>query len=127
MHQSALDNRASENGRCISYRAYVGDRHLLLFFSMRSPNPIGWLALAALCSLAHAIDNGIGVTPPQGWRSWVRISSVALVKNYHGPIGAFTPNTQHQAASSSWSWLSCSSFRLSAAGGGLPFPQWHWW
>ena len=120
MHQSALDNRASENGRCIPYRADVGDRHLLLFFfpyfSMRSPNPNGWLALAALCSLAHAIDNGIGVTPPQGWRSWVRISSVALVKNY--PM-AFTPNTRLRPMTPElvYGRESCSSFRLSAAGG----------
>eukprot|EP00041_Stephanoeca_diplocostata_P027458 m.754988 g.754988 ORF g.754988 m.754988 type:complete len:449 (-) comp23179_c0_seq7:327-1673(-) len=28
------------------------------------------IAVTALCTLAHAIDNGVGITPPMGWRSW---------------------------------------------------------
>lgn len=34
------------------------------------PSRVGILVLAASGDVATAIDNGLGVTPPRGWRSW---------------------------------------------------------
>lgn len=69
---------------------------LVSLFMSSSPTPQGatavvFLALfVSLAPIASAIDNGLGITPPRGWRSWNQfgtgIHQALIIKQYEALV-----------------------------------------